>query len=303
MEVLQEANSVITKGLVIPALKETQTGNSRQGCLVTSISLKETEGQSLKEGVAKEYRYLTLIIKLPQTLHSKIAMGLRERNSKSVLPRGKEQRMLHPAFYKSYLEAQMLHWISEDCSVSNTHFCQVLAKHRVHEVQTPQGWGPDSAVKDAPTALLGEDWKIKGLEQPAEEALPHLLLSIPEHQQLAVEQSSKSNIPNIRESPWKWKNCPPKTRIQPEIERKQRSDSDSVKNLNVCMSVGWKRKLGNIRSKNEDSFILHSDPPRRLNEDASPWVPSNTSLSIDLSMESTWARVCLVGELGVHKAS
>lgn len=82
MEVLQEANSVITKGLVIPALKETQTGNSRQGCLVTSISLKETEGQSLKEGVAKEYRYLTLIIKLPQTLHSKIAMGLRERNSK-----------------------------------------------------------------------------------------------------------------------------------------------------------------------------------------------------------------------------
>lgn len=95
MEVLQEANSVITKGLVIPALKETQPGNSRQGCLVTSISLKETEGQSLKEGVAKEYRYLNLIIRLPQTLHSKIAMGLRERNSNSVLPRGKEQRMLH----------------------------------------------------------------------------------------------------------------------------------------------------------------------------------------------------------------
>lgn len=139
MEVLQKASSVITKGLVIPARKGTQPGNSRQDCLVTSKSLKETEGQSLKEGVAKEYRYLNLIIRLPQTLHYKIAMGLRERNSNSVLPRGKEQRTLHPAFYKSYLEAQVLHCISEDCSVSNTRFCQVLAKHRVHEVQTPQG--------------------------------------------------------------------------------------------------------------------------------------------------------------------
>lgn len=157
MKVLQEASSVITKSLVIPALKETQPGNSRQNCLETSICLKETEGQSLKEGAAKEYKYLNLIIRLPHTLHSKIGMGLRERNSNTVLPRGKEQRMLHPAFYKSYLEAQMLHCISEDCSVSNTRFCQVLAKHRVHEVQTPQGGGPDSAMKDAPTALLGED--------------------------------------------------------------------------------------------------------------------------------------------------
>lgn len=66
----------------------------------------------------------------------------------------------------------------------------------------------------------------------------------------------------------------------------------------------WNRKeMGNVRSKNEDSFILHSDPPRSLKEVAGPWVPSNTSLSIALSMESTWARVCLVEDRGLHKAT
>lgn len=84
---------------------------------------------------------------------------------------------------------------------------------------------------------------------------------------------------------------------------KQLSDSDSTENLNVCMGVEWKEKLGNIRSKNEDSFIHHSDQPRSLREVAGAWVPSNTSLSIVLSMESPWARVCLVVERGLHKAT
>lgn len=46
VEVFQESSFVITKGFVSPALKKTQSGNSRQPYLMTSVILKQTNTQN-----------------------------------------------------------------------------------------------------------------------------------------------------------------------------------------------------------------------------------------------------------------
>lgn len=152
--------------------------------------------------------------------------------------RGKDQKMLYPALYKSYFGAWMLHWISEDCSVSNPCFCQVLAKHRAHEVQTTTSMRARFGHEGCSNCLARRRLEDQKTWSSSRGALSQCFMT---------HRLQRSSLPNHQYKKVLEKEiiAPTKPKL-PEMETRQLGDGDNVNNLNVCMTVKWKGKLGNI---------------------------------------------------------